>query len=93
MIKSFNDKRTATIFAGKRVPRLPLEIQRRALNKLRIIDKTRQLNELMIPPGNHLEALGGDRAGQHSIRINRQWRICFRWEGSDAHEAEITDYH
>ena len=93
MFKSFRDKRTASIFAGERVPKLPSEIQRRALNKLRIIDKSRQLEELRIPPGNRLEALTGKRSGQHSIRINDQWRICFRWADTDAHDLEITDYH
>jgi len=93
MIKSFRDKRSATIFAGKRVPKLPTEIQRRALNKLRIIDKTKHLEELRIPPGNRLEPLRGNRLGQHSIRINDQWRICFHWEGNDAYKVEITDYH
>lgn len=93
MIKSFRDKRTATLFAGKQVPKLPSELQRRTLNKLRIIDKSQQLDELRIPPGNRLESLSGDRQGQHSIRINDQWRICLRWEGTDAYEVEITDYH
>lgn len=93
MIKSFKDKRSATIFAGRSVSMLPSEIQRRALNKLRILDKSQQLAELRIPPGNRLEALSGNRQGQHSIRINDQWRICFRWQDTDAYEVEITDYH
>lgn len=73
--------------------KLPVELQRRALNKLRIIDKTTRLEELRIPPGNRLEALSGNREGQHSIRINDQWRICFRWHEENAYEVEITDYH
>jgi proteic killer suppression protein len=93
MIKSFFNKSTEAIFNGKRAPRIPFEIQRRALNKLRIIDNISQLEELRIPPSNRLEALKGDREGQHSIRINDQWRICLRWADGNAHQVEITDYH
>lgn len=93
MIRSFADKRTERIFEGKQVPKLPVEIQRRALNKLRIMDKTTSLEELRIPPGNRLEILSGNRKGQYSIRINQKWRICFRWDDENAYEVEITDYH
>lgn len=69
------------------------QIQRTALRKLLILDAADKLGDLLIPPGNRLESLAGNRKGQHSIRINDQWRICFRWAGSDAEEVEITDYH
>ena len=77
----------------QRVASLPPEIQRRTQRKLRVLNNSGSLNELMAVPGNRLEALGGDRAGQHSIRINRQWRICFIWDGSDAYDVEVVDYH
>ena len=77
----------------QRVASLPPEIERRAQRKLRVLNNSGSLNELMAVPGNRLEALGGDRAGQHSIRINRQWRICFIWDGSDAYDVEVVDYH
>nr|VFJ62234.1 MAG: proteic killer suppression protein [Candidatus Kentron sp. FM]VFJ73120.1 MAG: proteic killer suppression protein [Candidatus Kentron sp. FM]VFK19916.1 MAG: proteic killer suppression protein [Candidatus Kentron sp. FM] len=63
------------------------------MRKLWVLDAVTNLDELRIPPGNHLEALCSDRKGQHSIRINRQWRICFRWQSGDAHDVEIVDYH
>ena len=93
MIKSFADKATAAIFAGELVRRLPHEIQGIARRKLKLIDAVSKVDELRIPPGNRLEMLSGDRAGQWSIRINDQWRICFRWEDGHAAEAEIVDYH
>jgi len=93
MIKSFADKRTAAIFAGYSVKGLPAQIQKRARAKLMAIDAAAQLDDLRIPPGNRLEALQGDRKGQHSIRINNQWRICFVWQDDDAWDAEIVDYH
>jgi proteic killer suppression protein len=68
-------------------------VQRRAHRKLLLLDAAEQLEELRVPPGNRLERLAGDRAGQHSIRINDQWRICFRWKEGDAHDVEICDYH
>lgn len=68
-------------------------IQQRALRKLRMIDAAADINDLRVPPGNRLEALGGDREGQHSIRINNQWRICFTWSQGDAYDVEIVDYH
>ena len=93
MIKSFADKRTATIFTGYFVKGLPSHIQKRARAKLMAVDAAAQLDDLRIPPGNRLEALQGDRKGQHSIRINDQWRICFIWRDDDAWDAEIADYH
>ena len=69
------------------------ELQRRAQKKLMLISNSKDLNDLRVPPGNHLEALSGDRAGQHSIRINDQWRICFTWDHGDAYQVEIVDCH
>ncbi len=73
--------------------RLPHNIQQRAYQKLVMLDAALALDDLRVPPGNRLEALRGDRAGQHSIRINQQWRICFTWQDGDAYDVEITDYH
>lgn len=93
MIRSFNCKETAKIFAGRYSKKFPADIQQRALNKLRLISTVTQLESLRVPPSNHLEALAGNRKGQYSIRINNQWRICFRWSEGHAHEVVITDYH
>ncbi|OGR06138.1 MAG: plasmid maintenance system killer [Deltaproteobacteria bacterium RIFOXYD12_FULL_50_9] len=93
MILTFADKQTAALFAGFRVRIFPLELHRAALRKLMVIDKSLTLNDLHSPPGNRLEKLAGDRNGQWSIRINDQWRICFRFENGDAFDVEITDYH
>ena len=93
MIVSFNDKKTETIASGQVVRKLPGDIQRTALKRLRQLDAATVLDDLRIPPGNRLEALQGNRAGQHSIRINDQWRICFRWEAGNAYDVEIVDYH
>ncbi|MBV1787480.1 type II toxin-antitoxin system RelE/ParE family toxin [Marinobacterium sp. D7] len=93
MIKTFKDKATATIFDGKVAKKLPGDLQARALTKLRMIEAATQLDDLRVPPANRLEALKGDRAGQYSIRINNQWRICFEWEEGHAYNVEITDYH
>ena len=93
MIKTFADKLTAAIFEGYQVKQLPKEIQRVARRKLKQIDATTQIDSLRIPPGNRLELLKGKRAGQWSIRINDQWRICFRWHEGDATDVEIADYH
>ena len=68
-------------------------MQKAALRKLRMLDAATSIDDLRVPPGNRLERLRGDRAGQYSIRVNRQWRICFRWETGDAHDVEIVDYH
>lgn len=93
MIKSFADKTTAALFNGLKVRRLPTDIQRRAHAKLLALDAAAELNFLRVPPANRLEQLSGDRAGQWSIRVNDQWRICFRWDGRHASDVEVTDYH
>ena len=93
MIKSFADKRTAAVFSGYFVRALPNQIQSRARAKLLAIDAAKQLDDLRIPPGNRLEALNGNRRGQHSLRINNQWRICFEWREGAAWNVEIVDYH
>nr|VFJ87122.1 MAG: proteic killer suppression protein [Candidatus Kentron sp. H]VFJ88760.1 MAG: proteic killer suppression protein [Candidatus Kentron sp. H]VFJ95019.1 MAG: proteic killer suppression protein [Candidatus Kentron sp. H] len=93
MIHSFKSSETEKIFRRGHSQKLPPAIQRTAMRKLWILDAATNLDELRAPPGNHLEALRGGRTGQHSIRINRQWRICFRWQSGDAHDVEITDYH
>ena len=93
MIRSFADKRTAAIFAGHVVRGLAHHILRRVRAKLWMIDAARVLGDLRVPPGNRLKPLRGDRDGQHSIRVNDQWRICFRWSEGDAWEVEIADYH
>lgn len=92
MIRTFADKRTAAIFARMEVRRLPHDLQQRAAEKLALIDAAHVLDDLRVPPGNRLEKLAGDRTGQCSIRINDQWRICFRFEGGDAYDVEIVDY-
>ena len=93
MIVSFNCKETEGIWQGVRSRKFPADIQQRALRKLRQLDASREIDDLRNPPGNRLETLKGDRKGQMSIRINDQWRLCFRWENGDAHDVEITDYH
>ena len=93
MIKSFQDKETEKIFNRHFSAKLPHNIQRIARKKLVIIDAASGLNDLRIPPGNQLEALKRDRKGQHSIRINDQWRICFKWRAGDAYAVGIKDYH
>ena len=93
MIRSFKCRETELIFGRQASRRLPQTIQQVALRKLRILNNAVTLNDLRVPPANRLEKLSGDRAGQHSIRINDQWRVCFRWRRGDAHEVEIVDYH
>jgi len=93
VIRSFADSQTEKVFERQRARRLPPDVQRRAHRKLLLIDAAELLNDLRVPPGNHLERLSGRRSEQHSIRINDQWRICFRWERGDAYDVEITDYH
>ncbi len=93
MIRSFRDKGTASLFARKGSGRLPSKLQRIALRKLLLLDAVESLADLRVPPGNRLEKLKGDRAGQHSIRINDRWRICFRWRRRDAYDVEVVDYH
>ncbi|MBW2331662.1 MAG: type II toxin-antitoxin system RelE/ParE family toxin [Deltaproteobacteria bacterium] len=93
MIKSFRDKEAQKIFHRLVSGKLPRNIQHTARRKLVMLDSATELNALRIPPGNRLEALKRDRKGQHSIRINDQWRICFNWKAGDAYDVEITDYH
>ena len=93
MIKSFASKETEKIFNREFSKKLPQNIQRVAMRKLWMLHAVKDLTELMIPPSNQLEALSGDRKGQHSIRINQQWRICFKWVKGDAEGVEIVDYH
>ena len=92
MIKSFDCDETAQLFAGKRVKRFA-NIASVATRKLQQLDSAVTLDAMRAPPGNRLEALNGDRRGQHSIRINDQWRICFVWKADGAHNVEIADYH
>jgi toxin HigB-1 len=92
VIESFADDETAKIWSGRRSRRMPFEIQAAALRKLRMLNQARTLADLQVPPGNRLEALRGDRRGQYSIRINQQWRICFRWREGAAQDVEIVDY-
>ncbi len=93
MIRSFACRETAKIWDGVASRKLPRDIQDRALRKLRQLDAAQTVDDLRIPPSNRLEALHGNRDGQMSIRINDQWRICFRWHDNEAFEVEIVDYH
>lgn len=93
MIRSFRDKETEKIFLRERARKLPVDVQRVALRKLVMLDAAENLQDLRVPPGNRLEKLSGNREGQYSIRINDQWRVCFRWEEGNAHDVEIADYH
>ena len=93
MIKTFRNKETEKIFNRRFSRKLSQNIQHVARRKLVILDAATELNALRVPPGNRLEALKGDRKGQHSIRINDQWRICFKWKAGDAYNVEIADYH
>ena len=93
MIRNFRDKEARKIWEGSISRKLPADIQVVARRKLRMLNNAQQLNDLRIPPANRLEALKGARKGQHSIRINDQWRICFRWREGNAHDVEIVDYH
>ncbi len=93
MIKTFKDKESEKILNRIFSRRLPQNIQPNARKKLVILDAATDINDLRIPPGNRLGALKDDRLGQHSIRINDQWRICFEWKGGDAYNVEIVDYH
>lgn len=93
MICSFRDSDAERLFKRQRIRRLSLDLQRIALRKLLILDAATSLLDLRVPPANRLEKLAGNRVGQHSIRINDQWRICFRWADSHAHDVEIVDYH
>ena len=93
MIRNFADREAEKIWDGTPSRRLPGDIQPVARRKLRMLNNALNLDDLRIPPANRLEALRGDRKGQHSIRINDQWRICFRWKDGDAYDVEIVDYH
>lgn len=92
MIKTFLDANTEALFNGTRVRRW-VNIETVAMRKLAMIHRAAKLEDLRIPPANRLEALKGDRAGQHSVRINDQFRVCFRWRAGDAYDVEIVDYH
>ncbi|HZX14340.1 MAG TPA: type II toxin-antitoxin system RelE/ParE family toxin [Thermodesulfobacteriota bacterium] len=93
MIRSCKCKETEKISNRTFSRKFPQEIQRVALRKLRMLNRAKTLKDLLVPPGNRLEALHGDREGQYSIRINDQWRICFEWQKGDAYNVEIVDYH
>jgi len=93
VIKNFKDKETEKIFNRQKSKKLPSDIQQVALRKLRMLNRVKILQELLIPPANRLERLKGDRIGQYSIRINSQWRICFEWQDGNAFNVEIVDYH
>lgn len=93
MIKTFVTKETAALFANEKIKRLPPEILQVARRKLVQLHRVSSIEELRIPPGNRIEKLSSDRVGQWSIRINNQWRICFRFEAGDAFDVEIVDYH
>ena len=93
MIRSFADKETEKLFNRQFSRKLPPEIQRPARYKLEILDAAERLDDLRIPPSNRLEKLSGNRVGQYSIRINKQWRICFEWRDNSPYEVEIVDYH
>jgi toxin HigB-1 len=93
VIKNFKDADTERLWDTGKSRRIPASIRRPALKKLAVLHWATQLADLAVPGGNHLEALTGDRRGQHSIRINDQFRICFRWQSGDATDVEIVDYH
>ena len=93
MIRSFANPETEKIWDGQRSRRYPPDIQDRALNRLKLLNRARSIDDLRNPPSNRLHPLKDDRAGQHSISINMQWRICFVWKDGHAYEVEITDYH
>jgi toxin HigB-1 len=93
MIKSFRDKETEKVFNQEFSRKLPTNIQRIAMRKLWMLDAAIKINDLRVPPGNYLEKLSGNRQGQYSIRINKQWRICFNWRDGNANDVEIIDYH
>jgi len=93
MIQGFADAETALIWSGQRSRKLPFDMQATALRKLRLLNRAQALSDLRAPPGNRLEALKGRRAGEYSIRINDQWRICFVWREGGPDHVEIVDYH
>lgn len=93
MIRSFADRETERLFARRPGRRFPVALHRVMLRKLVQLDAAERLDDLRVPPGNRLEALKGERRGQHSIRVNERWRVCFRWRDGDAHDVEMVDYH
>ena len=93
MIRSFRDSETEQLFRREPVRKPPPDVRRVALRKLVLLDAAETLEDLRVPPGNRLEKLTGNRAGQHSVRINDQWRVCFRWKDGDAEDVEMVDYH
>ena len=93
MIRSFRSKDTEGLWNRRRIKRLGPELSRLAYNKLVLINAAESINDLRVPPGNSLEKLGGDRAGQYSVRVNNQWRICFTWSTNGASNVELVDYH
>jgi proteic killer suppression protein len=93
MIRSFRDKRTEALARGKAPRGIPPDVARRAVNKLFLLDTVTRLEDLSVPPGNRLEALAGARLGQHAIRVNDQWRLCFVWRDGEPCEVEFVDYH
>ena len=93
MIRSFADETTRKVWLRQRAPRLGPDLQRAAQKKLRLLNAAESINDLRVPPGNRLEELAGDRTGQHSIRVNDQYRICFKWTATGPADVEITDYH
>jgi toxin HigB-1 len=93
VIETFKDEETRKIFHREFSKKLPSDIQRIALRKLRMLNNAFTLTDLRVPPANHLETLSGDRVGQLSIRINDKWRVCFEWHDNNAYKVEITDYH
>lgn len=93
MIRSFGDKNAEQIWLGRYVRGVDRKLQRSALRKLELLDAAMDVEDLRIPPGNRLERLSGDRRGQHSIRVNSQWRICFTWRQGGTDDVELVDYH
>lgn len=93
MIQSFADQETEKLFNGSRSRKFPVELQKRAKMRLDRLDAATDLSDLRVPPSHRLEKLSGDRAGQYSVRVNEQWRVCFSWRGGDAYDVEIVDYH
>ena len=91
-MRSFRDKETEAVWQRRRAPKLDLSLQRAAWRKLAMLDAAETLADLRVPPGNRLEKLAGDRAGQYSIRVNQRWRICFRWTDAGPEDVEITDF-
>jgi proteic killer suppression protein len=93
VIRSFRDSETQKVFERRRSRRFSAGVQKLALRKLLMVDAAESLDDLRVPPGNRLEKLKGNREGQHSVRVNDQWRVCFVWKDDDAHEVEVVDYH